>query len=255
MKIEELKLIIANLKSERWTLPLSPFLLKEVFNSERATYWEELFKGFQENQFNHKQIIFALNQIENQLLADNTKKAATFELVWTGPEAQNSTLRDTAIVAQDLFRQAKNEVVIAGFAFYQGKELFKVLGHKMDTDPNFKVAFFVDVRRDGNTSVEEAVLLKFKIDFKKKQWPANRLPEIYYDPRTLVLDGEVKSSMHAKCIIVDSEQTLITSANFTQAAHHRNIEAGVVIQSKEYAISLKSQFFNVVEAGLLKRII
>jgi phosphatidylserine/phosphatidylglycerophosphate/cardiolipin synthase-like enzyme len=255
MRIEELKLIIDNLKNERWTLPLNSFLLKESLSGDRALYWEAIFKGFEENKFNSSQAIFALREFEKQLVEKQNAKAHSFELVWTGPEALNSTLRDTSIVAQELFRQAKNEVVIAGFAFYQGKELFKELGQKMDADPDFKVTLFVDVRRDGNTSVEEAILLKFKTDFKKKQWPANRLPEFFYDPRTLVLDGDVKSSMHAKCIIVDAEKTLVTSANFTQAAHHRNIEAGVVLHSKEYAISLKSQFFNLVEAGLLKKIL
>jgi phosphatidylserine/phosphatidylglycerophosphate/cardiolipin synthase-like enzyme len=254
MKIEELKLIIDNLKNGRWTIPMNPFLLKEAFDSERSAYWETIFLGFQDNQFNSSQAIFALSEIEKQLSVSKTNKDSNFELVWTGPEALNSTLRDTAIVAQELFRQAKEEVVIAGFAFYQGKELFKELGQKMDADPNFTVTLFVDVRRDGNTSIEEAVLLKFKTDFKKKQWPGSRLPEIYYDPRTLALDGDVKSSMHAKCIIVDVEATLVTSANFTQAAHHRNIEAGVVLHSKEYAVSLKSQFFNLIEAGLLKKV-
>jgi phosphatidylserine/phosphatidylglycerophosphate/cardiolipin synthase-like enzyme len=254
MRAEELKLIIENLANGRWTIPVSPFLLKETFDSERSAYWEKIFQGFQDNQFNSSQAIFALSEIEKQLLVSKANKTANFELVWTGPEALNSTLRDTAIAVQELFRQAKGEVVIAGFAFYQGKELFKELGQKMDSDPNFKVTFFVDVRRDGNTSIDAAVLLKFKTDFQKKQWPANRFPEIYYDPRTLALDGAVKSSMHAKCIIVDAEKTLVTSANFTQAAHHRNIEAGVVLHSKEYAVSLKSQFFNLVEAGLLKKI-
>lgn len=253
MKIEDLALVIANLESERWVLPLSTFHLREVFDSEKVAYWERIFDGFHNNQFNQAQVLYSLGELRNQLLGQTTNTTNTFELVWTGPEALNSTLRDTAIVAQELFRQAKNEVVIAGFAFYQGKELFKELGSKMDADQNFKVSFFVDVRRDGNKSIKEAVLLKFKTDFKKKQWPGSRMPEIYYDPRTLDMDGEVKSSMHAKCIIVDSQQSLVTSANFTQAAHHRNIEAGVVLNSKEYAISLKSQFFNLVELGLLRK--
>lgn len=253
MKIEEIELIIRNLKSQRWTLPLSSFSLKEAFSSDRAEFWSNTFKGFEDNGFDLSQTLFTLTEFQNHIFA-NDKTTESFELVWTGPEAQNSTLRDTAIVSQDLFRQAKKEVVIAGFAFYQGKELFKELGMKMDADPNFNVTLFVDVRREGNTSVEEAVLLKFKTDFQKKQWPGSRLPEIYYDPRTLVLEGNIKSSMHAKCIIVDTEKTLVTSANFTQAAHHRNIEAGVVLHSKEYAISLKSQFFNLVEAGVLKKV-
>ena len=68
------------------------------------------------------------------------------------------------------------------------------------------------------------------------------------------LESDVKSSMHAKCIVVDSKKTFITSANFTQAAHQRNIEAGVVLDSVDYAINLKSQFMNLVESKFFREI-
>lgn len=253
MKVDELKIIIENLKSGRWTVPVSSLLLCESFGKTIGSYWVQVFKGFQENNFNLEQAVFALAEIEKSLKSNPASRPSSFELVWTGPEALNSTLRDSSIVAQDLFRQAKNEVLVATYVVYQGKEIFKELGTKLDADPNFKVTFVIDVQRNGNTSIEDAVLLKFKIDFKK-QWPAKRLPDIYYYTRSLEQGNNEKYSMHAKCIVVDSEKSLITSANFTQAAHHRNIEAGVVIHSKEYAIDLKSQFFNLVEAGLLKKI-
>ena len=253
MRAAEIRIIIENLKSGRWDLPLSSLLLSEAFGKLNSSYWEQLFKGLQENDFNLDQVVFALSEIEKNLKGNTVNGQASFELVWTGPEALNSTFRDSSIVAQDLLRQAKNEVLIATYVVYQGKEIFKELGQKVDADPNFKVTFVIDVQRNGNTSVEEAVLLKFKTDFTK-QWPAKRLPDIYYYTRSLEQGNSEKYSMHAKCIVVDSEKSLITSANFTQAAHHRNIEAGVVIHSKEYAINLKSQFFNLIEAGVLKRI-
>lgn len=253
MKIAELKIIIENLKSGRWSLPLSSLLLSESFGEASGSYWKQVFKGFQDNHFTTEQAIFALTEIKNGLTGYSATNPASFELVWTGPEALNSTFRDSSIVAQDLFRQAKNEVLVATYVVYQGKEIFKELGQKVDSDPNFKVTFVIDVQRNGNTSVEEAVLLKFKTDFTK-QWPAKRLPDIYYYTRSLEQGNNEKYSMHAKCIVVDSEKSLITSANFTQAAHHRNIEAGVVIHSNEYAINLKSQFFNLIEAGVLKKI-
>lgn len=251
MKPSELKIIIENLKSGRWSLPLSSLLLTEAFG--KGSYWEQVFNGFNVNQFTTEQAIFSLSEIEKSLKVSTDSGVANFELVWTGPEALNSTLRDSSIIAQDLFRQANSEVLIATYVVYQGKEIFKELGHKIDADPNFKVTFIVDVQRNGNTSVEEAVLLKFKTDFTK-QWPAKKLPDIYYYTRSLEQGNNEKYSMHAKCIVVDSEKSLITSANFTQAAHHRNIEAGVVINSKEYAINLKSQFFNLIEAGLLRKV-
>lgn len=252
MKINELQIVLENLKSRRWILPMNFLLLREVFTEDQAKYWETVFADFEKHYFEESQVLHALIEIQKQLLLSKVEIQSP-ELVWTGPEALNSTLRDTAIVAQELFRQAKNEVLIATYVVYQGKEIFKEIGQKIDADPNFKVTFVIDVQRNGNTSVDEAVLTKFRTDFIK-QWPAKRLPDIYYYTRSLEQGSNEKYSMHAKCIVVDSEKSLITSANFTQAAHHRNIEAGVIISSKEYAINLKSQFFNLIEAGVLQRI-
>jgi len=254
MELSELKIVIGNLESARWSYPINRFLLAEVFNEERTEYWLKLLSGYEQKGFTKEQILMSFQELYSHLIASAHDEKNKIELVWTGPEAPNSTLRDTGVVAQELFREAKMEVIIAGFAFYQGKELFKEIAQKLDCDPDFKVTFFVDVRREGNTSSEEAILVKFKTDFKKKQWSGTKLPEIYYDPRTIDLESEQKSSMHAKCIIVDSKKMLITSANFTQAAHQRNIEAGVVIESASYAVSLKSQFMNLVEAGVMKKI-
>lgn len=55
--------------------------------------------------------------------------------------------------------------------------------------------------------------------------------------------------MHAKCLIVDHEHVLITSANFTGRAQERNIEVGVVLHDKGYAVALERQWNNLVESG------
>jgi len=67
--------------------------------------------------------------------------------------------------------------------------------------------------------------------FKDREWPGTRLPRLYYDPRSLETDQAVRTSLHAKCIVVDGREVFISSANFTEAAHHRNIEVGVLVQS------------------------
>jgi phosphatidylserine/phosphatidylglycerophosphate/cardiolipin synthase-like enzyme len=251
MKKNELDLIIQNIKSERWVFPITSFNLNEVFDSESVKKWIFFLEDFKKLNFTTAQMICVLEKHKEEI---RDGEQSLPELVWTGPEALNSTFRDTSIVVQDLFREAKNEVLIVGFAFYQGKEIFKELANKLDTIVDFRVVFIVDVRRDGNSSAEEAIILKFKTDFLKKQWPGKKMPEIYFDPRTLDLESDVKSSMHAKCIVVDSKKSFITSANFTQAAHQRNIEAGVVLDSVDYAINLKSQFMNLVESKFFREI-
>lgn len=254
MNLIELELLIENLTFNRMSFPVGRLTLAEKLPAGKVDYWLEKFEDYQEAGFGRDQVLHALLEIKKILDGAVAKEASDVEIVWTGPEMLNSSLRDTSVVVQEMFREVKQDVLIAGFAFYQGKDLFAEIANKLDSDNQFKVSIVVDVRRDGNTSAEVAVLLKFKSDFLSKQWPGKKHPDIYYDPRTLALDGHVKSSMHAKCIIIDSHKLFITSANFTAAAHHRNIEAGVVIESKQHAISLKSQFTNLIEAGVLKKL-
>ena len=71
-------------------------------------------------------------------------------------------------------------------------------------------------------------------------------PDIFYDPRTA--EKSSYASLHAKCLIVDYEHVLVTSANFTSRGQDRNIEAGVVVHDKGYATALERQWSNLVES-------
>ena len=46
----------------------------------------------------------------------------------------------------------------------------------------------------------------------------------------------------------------VTSANFTEAAQERNIEAGVLVHDAGFARALRSQFEALVSAGDLRRV-
>jgi phosphatidylserine/phosphatidylglycerophosphate/cardiolipin synthase-like enzyme len=60
--------------------------------------------------------------------------------------------------------------------------------------------------------------------------------------------------LHAKAVVVDGRFTLLTSANFTEAAHERNIEAGVVLDDMRIAERVVRQFDHFVEARILRRL-
>ena len=76
-------------------------------------------------------------------------------------------------------------------------------------------------------------------------------PKLYYDPRSLSESRTGRSSLHAKCIIVDRRVTLITSANFTEAAQQRNIEAGVVVWHHLFVERLAGYFEGLIASGAL----
>jgi phosphatidylserine/phosphatidylglycerophosphate/cardiolipin synthase-like enzyme len=77
-------------------------------------------------------------------------------------------------------------------------------------------------------------------------------PTVYYDPRTAT-PGPPWASLHAKCIVVDDECALVTSANFTDRGQTRNIEAGVLVTDTTFAEQLAGQWRQLVREGLVEQ--
>lgn len=71
---------------------------------------------------------------------------------------------------------------------------------------------------------------------------------LYYDPRSLSLNGTEKATWHAKVVVVDEETSFVTSANFTEWAQQRNVEAGVLIQNAAFGRQLCQQFEALVQS-------
>jgi phosphatidylserine/phosphatidylglycerophosphate/cardiolipin synthase-like enzyme len=180
------------------------------------------------------------------------------DLVWTGPEVPGTESRDTGIVVRELFTSAHHSVLISSFAIDQGAkgyELFRPLAQRMDGNPNLQVRMFLNVKRKYQDKTPASVLLRqFAETFRRHVWPGQRLPEVFHDPRTMLMTAEENACLHAKCVVVDEERLLITSANFTEAAHERNIEAGVLMRDRTIAKAIRSQFEMLVVSKQIERV-
>lgn len=206
--------------------------------------------------------LVAAERRENQRLRDGV------ELVWSGPEVAGSVSRDTGVVVRDLFRTARRSVLISNYAFdrpttaearERARAIFAPLAENLDRTPALRVRMFVNVARphpsQPGASKPDAVLLRdFAEGFLADLWPGGRQPEVFYDPRALLPWEGPRASLHAKCVVVDEERLLLTSANFTQAAQVRNIEAGLLLHNPFVARSLREQFESLVQKGALMRL-
>lgn len=54
---------------------------------------------------------------------------------------------------------------------------------------------------------------------------------------------------HSKVVIVDSRIAFVTSANLSQAAAERNLEAGVIIRDAQFASQMRQRFAKLREVG------
>jgi phosphatidylserine/phosphatidylglycerophosphate/cardiolipin synthase-like enzyme len=241
--------------SEQIVPPYSPAsLLRYVRNSDVIPVAAELAElNLHGMQSRHVALMLRLLGEERR---ERSRAEDLIELVWSGPKVMGSATRDTAVVIRDMFASAKRSVLVARFALYQGRELFKTLATRMEEIPELRVRIFLNVSRPGHIeSSERQILRHFVETFRTDHWPSQRLPELLYDPRSLLADPTERASLHAKCVVVDEERAFVTSANFTEAAQERNIEAGVLLSIPGIAKALCSQFENLVSRVILKPLV
>ncbi len=175
------------------------------------------------------------------------------DLVCTGPEVPGTAHRDTGVVVRELFAGANDSVLVAGYAVYQGRKILLALADRMVENPELKVTLFLDIHRaHGDTTESSQLVQQFAHRFRTSEWPGQKMPKVYYDPRALEIDAAKKASLHAKCIVVDKTRAFVSSANFTEAAQARNIEVGVLIRSERLSKELANHFESLAATGFLR---
>jgi phosphatidylserine/phosphatidylglycerophosphate/cardiolipin synthase-like enzyme len=187
---------------------------------------------------------------------DSVSTASTLaDLVLSGPDVPGIPTSATDAVVHSLFIEAKVEVLIAGYAFHNARTILEPLAKRLEGSPDLKVILHVDISRGlTDTSTSENIVLRFAQDFWRRHWPWQPRPEVWYDPRALASDRAERACLHAKFIAIDGHTVLITSANFTEAAQHRNIEAGIVLRSMPRTRQLTDYFAALRQNGSLQRL-
>lgn len=176
-------------------------------------------------------------------------------LTWTGPEEVVTETRDTGAVARQLFAGAHRSLLVSTYALDEGakgENLLSVLRARMMAHPDLDVRFYVNLAREyGDDRPSAMVLAEHTRRLQEKVFTWEPRPAVYYDRRALEPGHGARACLHAKVIVRDGTQTLITSANLTEAAQERNVEAGVLIDDAAFARGVVGQFERLVAAGVL----
>ena len=233
-----LEALAQGLAANRIALPANTAILERYVGREWAAAVVSELAMLADASFTPAQMSVLLRAI-----SAHRPDEAGAELVWSGPECAQALSRDTGIVVPELFASAKRSVLVCGFAISQGRKVFARLAQNMDANPDLDVRIFTNIPRPWQDTRSNAELVReFGDRFRSREWPGRRMPRVLYDPRALAASAGPRSCLHAKCVIVDDERSLITSANFTEAAMDRNIEAGVLIDNGGFARRLRAQF-------------
>ena len=241
------------LRSGRLLPPYSTVALQRLASRAAAEPIARALDTLSEQGFTPAQIAITLEVLR----ADRATRPVfddLLELVTTGPEIDGIANRDTSVVVRDLFANATHSVLVAGYAVYKGQKVFQALADRMLAIPSLQVRLFLDIQRpEGDTSAASEIVRRFARQFRMKQWPNEKpLPQVFFDPRSLDISSQKKSSLHAKAVVVDSRSVFISSANFTGAAQRRNVEVGILAQSESLADRLTDFFDKGHSAGMFQ---
>jgi len=251
---EDLSQLAGALRSGRIAPPFSPLVLRRYLPESMAALvagelQQRVVEGMESRHLADWLEILCQDRRQRPIAED------LIDLVSTGPEAPGIVNRDTSVVVREMFRSAKESVLVAGYAVYQGHVVFKELAERMDQIPELQVQMYLDVQRPQHDQSSPTELVRiFAERFVRKEWPGRQLPRLYYDPRSLEVDQTKRTSLHAKCVVVDKEEAFVSSANFTEAAQTRNIEVGVLLRSQSLARKLTSHFESLAALSILKPI-
>ena len=227
------------------TPPYGVLALRDHIPDECATVIAQCLGDLSRQDMRPRQIALLLRAYAAGAQSPNDVSPRV-EVVVSGPDSSGGA-RDTGVVTRQLFGKARERVLAVGFAVHQGRAVFKALADRLDSDNALEAILCIDVRRQhGSTTVARDIIRRFASDFVREEWPGKRLPLVYFDPRSLEPSGGTASALHAKCVVIDGQEALVTSANFTEAAQERNIELGLLLNSPDVAGRIEAHFLSLI---------
>ncbi len=173
-------------------------------------------------------------------------------LVWSGPRVAGVPARDTRTVYEQLLGGAERSLWVSTYAYFDGRSIFEVLAQRLDATPGLDVKLLLNIQRGrGDTTAEDSLIRRFAEGFWGMDWPGTSRPAVYYDARSLALDGPA-AVLHAKAVVADGEAVFVTSANLTDAAWDENIELGILAHDHALATSVVAHFQGLIDGDVLK---
>lgn len=170
--------------------------------------------------------------LETALAAKRSAANTTIDVVVTGPDSPAAPVRLTSEVVRQLIDSARHRVTLVSYATYQVPLITAAL------DAAVARGVQVDLILESPEFLHGGGGAAAYAKYRTYHWPAEQR-----DPPD--------AKLHAKAVIVDSRDVLLTSANMTNAAYDKNIELGVVCRGGTSAARVQKHFDALIARGVL----
>ncbi len=157
------------------------------------------------------------------------------EVVVTGPDSPAAPVRLTSEVVRQLIDEAASRVTLVSYAAYRMTSVITALDTAVTRGVKVNLILESAENLDGGGGAHAYA------KYRTYQWPTDRR-----EPPD--------AKLHAKAVIIDSRDVLLTSANMTNAAYDKNIELGVLCRGGRVARQVQAHFDALIARGVLEMV-
>ncbi len=171
--------------------------------------------------------------LESVQSAQRSADIPVVEVVVTGPDSPAAPVRLTSEVIRQLIDQATKRVTLVSYAAYQMASVIAALDAAVTRGVAVSLILESAEKLDGGGGAHAYA------KYRTYHWPVEgREPP--------------DAKLHAKAVIVDSRDVLLTSANMTNAAYDKNIELGVLCRGGGVARQVQHHFDALIARSVLE---
>ncbi len=164
-----------------------------------------------------------------EVMREMERRADKCDLCWTGPPSLDVTEMSTDSVMQEIIANANEEILMAGYRITDKDETIRKLSDSMQRVNDMVIVMDDDKRHINRSTLDHA-------------FRGTRKPRIYVHKKK----EKAFYKMHAKILIADKKDLLVTSANMTHYGLVENFEMGIRVRgrSAERAHSVITKMIN-----------
>lgn len=183
-------------------------------------------------------------RVANRLRSIERLARPEIEIAWTGPAAAGPLVRSTSIVLEEMLEGVREagEVLLVGYALTvePGTRMERMVDLLMASARRRATLSIVLQSEEDETTNFQNLLRSWDVFVKKPKVYTWRPPPDH--PFT---------KLHAKCLVVDRLDALVTSANFTFHGLESNLELGLRVRGPQ-AAAIAERFDHLIASRVLR---
>jgi hypothetical protein len=167
--------------------------------------------------------------------------------------------RDSSVAAHEIITSAQKTLTISGYSWGHWVSsssprhpLFECVWKHMRDKPALQTRLILHLGNKKNEQKSESELRSYlQNQLTSWLWQWVERPEVYIDRPCH--DG-TPGMMHAKVIVADRTHIIVTSANPTESAYTKSVEAGILLHQSSVADQMERHFDDLIAREVLVKL-